>query len=177
MRSIWSAVASFISHRFRTAIPAAPDPTAQRERLPSIISTPFFYKVVDAQLSFQRGSDGTVNAVVLHQNGRTMPAPRVMGEEPVAASRKEIHLAPAALQAYKGRYPLVPGFALQVTVDDGQLYVQATAQPRIPVYASAPDEFFYKVVDAQLTFHRVADGSVEAVTLHQNGQHVKGKKE
>jgi len=138
----------------------------------------FFYKAVDAQLTFKRGSDGAINAVVLHQNGRSMPAPRVADESPAAAPpRKEIKLEAAALQPYIGRYRLAPGFALEVTAEDSQLYVQATAQERLPVFPSQPDEFFYKVVDAQLSFQRAADGSVEAVVLHQNGRDIKGAKQ
>jgi serine-type D-Ala-D-Ala carboxypeptidase/endopeptidase len=37
----------------------------------------FFYKVVDAQLDFERDAGEKVIAVVLHQNGRSMRAPRV----------------------------------------------------------------------------------------------------
>jgi hypothetical protein len=37
----------------------------------------FFYKVVDAQLDFERDAAEKVVAVVLHQNGRDMRAPRM----------------------------------------------------------------------------------------------------
>ena len=37
----------------------------------------FFYKVVDAQLDFERDGSGKVIAVVLHQNGRDVRAPRI----------------------------------------------------------------------------------------------------
>lgn len=37
----------------------------------------FFYKVVKAELTFERDPDGKVSGLVLHQNGRDMPAPRV----------------------------------------------------------------------------------------------------
>jgi len=138
----------------------------------------FFYKAVDAQLSFHRDTQGKVDSVTLHQNGRNMPAPRVANEPaPPPKERKEIKLEPAALRAYTGRYLLAPTFVLEVTVEGDQLYVQATAQPRFPVFAFAPDEFFYKVVDAQLTFTRGADGSVQSVTLHQGGRDINGPKE
>lgn len=138
----------------------------------------FFSKAVDAQISFKRGANGAVESLVLHQNGHDMPAPRTSTEAPAPpAQRKEITIAPEALQAYAGRYPLAPGFALDVTVENGQLLVQATGQPRVPVYASAPNEFFYKVVNAQLTFERDASGKVVAVVLHQNGQNIRGKRE
>ncbi len=36
----------------------------------------FFYKVVDAELEFQRDADGKINAVVLHQAGIEQRAQR-----------------------------------------------------------------------------------------------------
>ena len=133
----------------------------------------FFYKAVDALLSFHRDAAGKVNGVTLHQNGRDVLAPRV-ADEPAASTvpRAEIGRA-AELERYVGQYSLAPGFLLVITAENGQLYAQATAQPRFPVFSSARDEFFYKVVDAQLSFERAADGSVSSVVLHQNGRDVK----
>jgi hypothetical protein len=37
----------------------------------------FFYKVVDAQIDFERDADGKVIAAVLHQTGRDVRAPRM----------------------------------------------------------------------------------------------------
>src|SRR5262249_50060958 len=37
----------------------------------------FFYMAVEAQLDFERDGEGKVVAVILHQNGRDMRAPRV----------------------------------------------------------------------------------------------------
>jgi len=37
----------------------------------------FFLRVVDAQITFTKGTDGAVTGLVLHQNGRDMPASRV----------------------------------------------------------------------------------------------------
>lgn len=138
----------------------------------------FFYKAVDAQLSFHRDTSGRVDSVTLHQNGRDMPAPRVAGSPTAAAPRRErIELPASALAAYVGSYALAPNFALKITAEGAQLYCQATAQPRVPIYASAKDEFFFEVVDAQLSFHRDSNGNVDSVTLHQNGQNVPGAKE
>jgi hypothetical protein len=39
--------------------------------------TEFFYRVVDAQLTFERGSDGRAATVVLHQNGKDLRGIRV----------------------------------------------------------------------------------------------------
>ena len=41
--------------------------------------------------------------------------------------------------------------------------------PHSQIYAETEKDFFYKVVDAQLTFETDAEGKVVAVVLHQNG--------
>ena len=120
---------------------------------------------VEAEVSFERAAAGQVAALILHQNGVDQRAPR--GEAVLPA---EVALPVEVLREYAGDYPLVPGFVLGVTEQDGRLYVQATGQARLPVYASAKDEFFYKVVDAQLTFRRDAAGRVTGLVLHQGGR-------
>lgn len=127
----------------------------------------FFYKVVDAQLTFETDAQGKAVALVLHQNGVNQRAPRLEGE-PVAP--KEVTLAPGVLEGYVGRYDLAPGLAITVTRQDTRLFVQLTGQPSIEVFATAPREFFYKVVNAQLTFEVGADARATAVILHQNGR-------
>jgi len=105
---------------------------------------------------------------VLHQNGHDQRAPR--GALPPPPPRPvEVTLPAGTLREYAGEYPLTPQFALSVTVADGALAVQATGQGRFPVYASAKDEFFYKVVEARLSFVRDAAGRVTGLVLHQHG--------
>jgi len=41
--------------------------------------TEFFYRVVDAQITFVLNDEGEVEKLILHQNGRDMPAPRISG--------------------------------------------------------------------------------------------------
>ena len=128
----------------------------------------FFAKLVRASISFTRGADGKVNGLVLHQGG-DHPAPRLtaaeMPPEPV-----EVKLDAATLQGYVGRYRLMADAVFDITLSGDQLSAQLTGQASFPVYATAKDRFFYKVVDAQLTFERDAAGNVVAVTLHQGGR-------
>ena len=91
--------------------------------------------------------------------------------------RKEMAVDPAVLEKYVGVYAIVPQFKLTVTLEDGQLMVQATDQPKFPVFAETPTEFFLKVVDAQLTFVPGDDGQAKELILHQNGQDMTGKRE
>jgi serine-type D-Ala-D-Ala carboxypeptidase/endopeptidase len=89
---------------------------------------------------------------------------------PLAIVRTAIALPAAALDEYVGSYPLTPAFVITVTREGDQLMLQATGQPAFPVWASAPDEFFLKVVDAQITFTRGTDGKVDGLILHQGGR-------
>jgi CubicO group peptidase (beta-lactamase class C family) len=41
--------------------------------------TKFFYKIVDAQIDFEKGKDGNVEKLVLHQNGQDMPGMKLPG--------------------------------------------------------------------------------------------------
>ena len=95
---------------------------------------------------------------------------------PNGPAPKEIALAPAELAQYAGQYALAPTFILSVRQGPDGLLVGATGQPEVPVYASAKDSFFYKVVEAQLVFQRDAQGVITGLVLHQNGQALPGKR-
>ena len=85
--------------------------------------------------------------------------------------RKPIALVPAQLAPLAGRYELATNFILSITTSNAQLFVQATGQPQSEIFAESETNFFSRVVDAQLTFHKDAAGKVSHLTLHQNGDH------
>jgi len=89
---------------------------------------------------------------------------------------KELVLDEAALEKYVGKYELVPGFVLTVSREGTQLKAQATGQPQLPIFAKTHNVFFYKAVEAQLTFNSGDDGNVKSVTLKQGGQVLEGKR-
>jgi CubicO group peptidase (beta-lactamase class C family) len=70
-----------------------------------------------------------------------------------------------------GRYELAPGFILEFRREDNKLMTQATGQGSVEVFASSDSTFYLKVVEASVTFHRNAEGKVDQITLHQNGNH------
>jgi hypothetical protein len=65
---------------------------------------------------------------------------------------------------------MTPQFVLTVTPTNGRLMVQATGQPELDVFPESETQFFYRAVDAQLTFELNADGYATALVLHQNGR-------
>ena len=80
----------------------------------------------------------------------------------------------AVLEKYTGRYQLAPNFIITITREGDQLYAQATNQPRFEIFAESAREFFFKVVDAQLTFVVDANGRATSIVLHQNGNNTPG---
>jgi CubicO group peptidase (beta-lactamase class C family) len=91
--------------------------------------------------------------------------------------RKEIELEPEVLTPYAGYFSLTPEFGLTVSVEDGKLMVQATGQAKFPVFAESKTEFFYRVVDAQITFVPDREGRVNELILHQNGLDMKATRQ
>jgi CubicO group peptidase (beta-lactamase class C family) len=134
----------------------------------------FFLKVVDAQFSFERGTDGKVVALTLHQNGQNIRADRIGADgKSVAPPVAQLALSAQQLDAFVGKYQLAPQLVFTIARDGTQLNAQLTGQQAVPIYADKPDHFFYKVVDAQIDFERDGAGKVTALTLHQGGRDMK----
>lgn len=72
-----------------------------------------------------------------------------------------------------GRYEIeeAPGFFLEFFREDDILYTQATGQGKIDIQASSDTTFYLTIIEASMTFHRNEDGIIDAMTLHQNGNH------
>ncbi len=128
----------------------------------------FFYKIVDAQIKFNRDDNGAVKELVLFQNGREQTAKK-LGEGEKAEERKEIAVDEKIMAQYVGKYQLAPTFIMTITLENGALFVQATGQPKIPVFAESETKFFAKVVPAQISFVKGDDGKVSHLILHQGG--------
>lgn len=129
------------------------------------------------------------NAMVFDQasSARTLPnADRVQAIDafmecmrknlPPPKEHKEISLTAEVLDKYVGRYELLPGFHVMLTRENTKLFAQATGQPKVEVFPETPTTFFYKVVDAQLSFNVDADGHVTGLTLHQSGREMPAKR-
>lgn len=128
----------------------------------------FAFKVVPAELEFDVQPDGTVPKLTLHQGGHDIPAAR-MAAEAAPKERTEVAVDPKLLAEYAGRYAFAPGVVFDCVVQETHLACQLGNQPRLDVYPESPTSFFYKVVDAQISFDRNEAGKVASVTLHQGG--------
>ena len=120
--------------------------------------------------SFNKDGQGKVIQLVLHQYGRDGMAVRTSD----AVERKELAISPAVLAPYVGTYELQPGFDLVITLEGSQLMAQATGQPKFPLFAEGPGNFYLKAVDAQVDFGKDQTGVVTSLVLHQGGRSLKG---
>ena len=121
--------------------------------------------------------NGDIVGLYLIQGGEAIPAMRLdVHGKPFTAQLPPafppvVSLDDATLQQYVGTYTGAFG-TITVTLRGAGLYVQLTGQPAAPVYASAKDAFFYKIVAAQIRFTRDPTGKITSLTLHQNGANV-----
>jgi len=90
--------------------------------------------------------------------------------------RKEVPVDPSLFDRFAGRYELPPNFILTITREGDRLYVQATGQSKLELFAESERDYFLKVTDAQITFEVDAVGSANQLTLHQSGRHMPARR-
>lgn len=95
-------------------------------------------------------------------------------DEPAAAGAAwdPADFDPDDFDDFEGRFALdaAPNFVLTFTREDDTYYTQATGQQRLEIVPTSDTTFALTVVDASVTFHREEDGTVNRITLNQNGQ-------
>jgi hypothetical protein len=135
----------------------------------------FFARAVDAQVTFEADVDGKASGLTLHQGGHDTPARRV-GDAPTPVAHQAIAVDPKVLESFVGRYVVSPAFAIAITRDGARLFLQATNQPKLELFAEKPNAFFVKEVEATITFIE-EHGAIERLVLHQNGADVPALRE
>jgi CubicO group peptidase (beta-lactamase class C family) len=126
----------------------------------------FIFKGDVTTLEFTR-QDGKVTGA--HLLSRDEDEPLMLTALPLPV-RTAVKLDAGALKKYVGEYELVPGFTLTFRAEGDRLYTRATGQSEFEVFATGPDQFFLKVVDARIEFYPEADGSVKRMKLFQGGE-------
>jgi CubicO group peptidase (beta-lactamase class C family) len=92
------------------------------------------------------------------------------------SDRKAIPIEPKLLEGLTGEFSLSPSFTITIAIENGKLMAQATGQDKYEIFPESENRFFYKVVDAQISFERGNDGKAALLTLHQNGQDIPGRR-
>jgi hypothetical protein len=125
----------------------------------------FFYKIVEAKISFMRDDQSKVDRLILHQGGLDQTAKK-MAE---AYAPEAVEIDSTILQRYVGEYQFPHGGKVTVTRNGNQLKSRLSGQPAIEIYAKSATRFFYKVVIAEISFQVDDQGKVQSLTLHQGG--------
>jgi CubicO group peptidase (beta-lactamase class C family) len=128
----------------------------------------YFAKVVDAQITFVTDTSGKATELILHQNGLDQHAKR-MGDALPPKEHKEIAVDPKQFDGYVGTYQLAPNFIFTITRDGSHLFAQLSGQPAFEIFPESEKDYFYKIVDAQITFVTDSSGRATELILHQNG--------
>ena len=89
---------------------------------------------------------------------------------------EEINIPIATLNKYLGKYELTPNYAMDVTIESENLFIQLPNQPKFNVLATSQTEFYVEAVKARIVFNVNATGGAESLTLYQDGQTVKANK-
>lgn len=135
----------------------------------------FFFRVVDAQITFEVDSDRRATRLVLHQNGMDLlgerieaaEAKRIEGQPP--KEHKKVPVDPKVFDNYIGRYQLSPNIILTILRDGGRLLFQATGQPKIEIFPEDERDYLAKIVDAEVTFETDDHGRATRLILHRGG--------
>ena len=132
----------------------------------------FMFKDSGTEYMFSKTAEGKRQAIFTANK-------ESIGKEvnkPMPEARKEITLSNTVLKPYAGKYELAPNFHVEVTIEDNQIFAQATGQGKFEIFAENESTFFAKVTPLKVTFNKNDSNKIESFTLYQGGQETVAKK-
>jgi CubicO group peptidase (beta-lactamase class C family) len=93
-----------------------------------------------------------------------------------AQTKTAIKVSEEVLKKYVGTYEVVPQFQIAITLDSGQIFAQASNQPKFELFAQKDNYFFLKAIEAAVEFVSNEKGEVEKLILHQGGRKTPAQK-
>jgi hypothetical protein len=84
-------------------------------------------------------------------------------------AHEEIALDSKVLDGYAGSYQLAENAVMTVTRDGQRLVAQLTGEPAIQIYPESHTDFFYKIMNAQISFMVDRQGQTTSLIFRQNG--------
>jgi CubicO group peptidase (beta-lactamase class C family) len=122
----------------------------------------FFWKVVDAEVTFVTDATGKVVSATHSQNGRTFTAPRLHDVV-------DVKLDDSQIDQLLGDYASGPSVRT-ISREGDRLYSQVTGQPKFELGISSATELYVKQWNARLTVVRDDSGTVTGLVWHQDGK-------
>jgi len=129
----------------------------------------FYFKDSDLNyLQFFRDEKGETVALEIYTEpvkfGPDEYEPKVDVEMP--GDKIEVDVDASILKRYQGRYDFGSGFFMDVIVEENELYIIPTAQPKQRAYAESENSFFFREVDASMKFVE-EDGEITKMIFTQ----------
>ncbi|MCW3109700.1 MAG: serine hydrolase [Segetibacter sp.] len=124
-------------------------------------------------LEFSRNKSNKVDKLIIHS--RTANEVWIKTNKP-AASEDGIKVDEKILESYVGEYEINPDFVFSITKEKGRLFLKATGQEKVEIFAEAENKFFLKVNGAQLEFVKDNSGKVIKAILIQGSRQTDAKK-
>lgn len=87
-----------------------------------------------------------------------------------AKKRVAITVDPKIYDAYVGKYELDPSFIITITKEENRIIAQGTGQKKHEIFPESKTKFFFKKIEAQISFIKDEDGKVIKLILHQGGK-------
>lgn len=84
-------------------------------------------------------------------------------------ARTEVSVDPSLLENYAGSYRFPSGQAATVTREGGHLYLHPEGDVKLAFYAESNQEFFAKIMDAQIRFATDSNGHVTELLFFREG--------
>jgi hypothetical protein len=94
----------------------------------------------------------------------------------LTVTEKEAAADSKLYESYAGVYELAPNSNITITLEAGKLMGAPDGQPKAELYPTSATEFYFKALDAQVTFVKNEQGLVTQLILHQNGRNMPAKK-
>jgi CubicO group peptidase (beta-lactamase class C family) len=123
----------------------------------------YFWKVVDARITFVKNASGEVEYGDFQQNGNKLKVAKLKDEQVVSIDK-------AFYTLYSGKYDYGNNITVAVTNESDKLFVQATNQPKFEIFPVSEKEFTLRELNAKLLFVKEPDGKISKLVLDMAGQ-------
>jgi D-alanyl-D-alanine-carboxypeptidase/D-alanyl-D-alanine-endopeptidase len=100
--------------------------------------------------------------------------PKIPVDLHVPRKHVEAKIDPALLDRYTGTYKYADNDFVVVTREGDHLAERENGQDMIELFAESKQDFFFKIMDVQVTFETDPAGKVTAAIWHQDGQDQRG---
>lgn len=95
---------------------------------------------------------------------------------PLIVLPREVEVDPAIFEGLAGEYALSPEVAISIYPEGGNLFAVLTGQEPARIYPASETAYFYRIVDAQITFDVDENGEASGLTLYQFGMEMEAPK-